>query len=174
MYHIPDDKRAKVSAWRIYQSVRHVLVNKKLCDVTITDVNKQSGISRTTFYRLFDNITDVLEMQLEQFFREYESNSKLQKDRLLYFFKYFDKHSDLIFILARQNESVIKTVMERTLLHSFSEISAVNEYEISLKIGMMTSILCKWVLRLKKESPSKMAEITKKLISKGEALFTDI
>lgn len=176
MYHIPDDKRAKDSAWKIYQSLRHVLFTKNFCDITVSDIKNESGISRATFYRLFDNLTDVLEMQLEKFFDEYEKNQKsqkAQKDKILYFFEFFDKHSDLIFILANQNESVIKTVMEKKLF-SAKRISVSEEYEISLKIGMMTSILCKWVLRGKTETPEKMAEILKSILKKGDELITEI
>ncbi len=34
--------------------------NKSFLEITITDVQKVSAVGRTTFYRLFDNITDVL------------------------------------------------------------------------------------------------------------------
>ena len=107
MYHIPNDKRSMVSAFKIYQSIRHILWNKKLEDITIMDIKNESGIARTTFYRLFDNVCDVLEYQLEIYFNEYMDLKKNKEDTLLFFYEYFNLHSDLIYILATQNENIM-------------------------------------------------------------------
>lgn len=158
MYHIPNDSRSKKSAFKIYQSLRHNLWTKELKDITVMDIYKESKIARTTFYRLFDNIIDVLEYQLDIYFKEYNELKKDKLDRVLFFYEYFDKHSDLIYIISTQNESILKRVMERSLIEP-------QEYYVALKIGIMTSLLCTWTKNKKKESPLEMSNITKKLLS---------
>ncbi len=158
MYHIPNDSRSKKSAFKIYQSLRHNLWTKELKDITVMDIYKESKIARTTFYRLFDNIIDVLEYQLDIYFKEYNKLKKDKLDRVLFFYEYFDKHSDLIYIISTQNESILKRVMERSLIEP-------QEYYVALKIGIMTSLLCTWTKNKKKESPLEMSNITKKLLS---------
>lgn len=54
MYHIPNDERSRKSAEKIYQSLRHILFNKRLEEISISDIGKECGVSRSTFYRLFD------------------------------------------------------------------------------------------------------------------------
>lgn len=158
MYHIPNDSRSKKSAFKIYQSLRHNLWTKELKDITVMDIYKESKIARTTFYRLFDNIIDVLEYQLDIYFKEYNELKKNKLDRVLFFYEYFDKHSDLIYIISTQNESILKRVMEKSLTET-------QEYYVALKIGIMTSLLCTWTKNKKKESPLEMSNITKKLLS---------
>lgn len=174
LYHIPDDERSRKSAFKIYKCLRTLLWKKSLTEISVTDIKNECGISRATFYRLFDNLTDVLEMQLEIFMSEYKNEVSQHKDRLLYFFEFFDKHTYLIATLAEQNDSVIRTVIERNLTPTSLPSTPDTDYELSLKIGMMTSLLCKWVLREKKESPLQMAELTRKLLSKGELLLTQM
>ncbi len=165
MYHILNDKRSKDSAEKIYQSLRHILFNKKLEDITITDIQKESGISRSTFYRCFDNIIDVLEMKLFYFVDKYFLESQNSNNKLLFFYKYWDKHSGLIYLLSTQNESILKSVMRK---HYEEKLNALNEpyfeYLLELKISILSSLLCKWVDRNKKESPEEMAILTKKIL----------
>ncbi len=177
MYHIPQDKRARTSALKIYKSLRRLLFVKPLNEISVTDIKNECGVSRATFYRLFDNLSDVLEMQLEIFMEEYKQEIPRHKDRLLYFFEFFDHHTYLIATLATQNDSVIRAVMNR-VFHNATESGAFSspdtDYGLNLRISMMTSLLCRWVLRQKKESPLQMAEITRKLLSQGELLLTQI
>lgn len=163
MYHVPNDKRSKSSAFRIYQSVRHILWEKELINISILDIYHESNIARTTFYRLFDNINDVLEYQLEIYFNEYMELRKNENDKILFFFNYFDMHSDLIYIISTQCEHILYSVMNKIYDNS-------NEYLISIKIGIFTSLLCCWVKNKKKETPFEMSNITKKLLSSNNII----
>ena len=66
MYHISDDIRARKSAQRICDAVLACSRHKSFADISISDLNREYGISRTTFYRLFDNTVDVLEYICDQ------------------------------------------------------------------------------------------------------------
>ena len=56
------NKKAQDSQRRIYKGLREILKRKDLKDITIVDIQKECNISRTTFYRNFSNIIDVLEV----------------------------------------------------------------------------------------------------------------
>lgn len=60
MYHIPHDLRARKSADAIYKALLELLESRSLNDVSISDITKNCGVSRSTFYRLFDNVSDVV------------------------------------------------------------------------------------------------------------------
>lgn len=77
MYHIPKDKRAYNSVNKICLGLMKCLENKKFPDITITDIQKESKIGRATFYRLFDNTSDVLSYLCDKIF--IESNQEFEK-----------------------------------------------------------------------------------------------
>ena len=68
MYHIAKDRRAEKSAALIYEALLGLLGKRSLSSVTVKDVTDAAGTGRATFYRLFDNITDVLSWKCEEIF----------------------------------------------------------------------------------------------------------
>ena len=68
MYHIPNDKRAKRSAQRLCQGLLDCLETKALSDITVSDLHQVSGVSRATFYRLFDTVNDVVAYQCDMLY----------------------------------------------------------------------------------------------------------
>ena len=70
MFHIKPDKRSQTSANLIVEGLFECMRTKNFSEITITDLQKVSTVSRTTFYRLFDKISDVLEFQCENIFEK--------------------------------------------------------------------------------------------------------
>ncbi len=60
MYHVKPDKRSQTSARLISEGLIDCMKRKEFSQITITDIQRASGVGRSTFYRLFDNISDVL------------------------------------------------------------------------------------------------------------------
>lgn len=60
MYHIPADLRAEHSAEKIVNGLEDCLTRFPIQSITVSQLCKACGIGRATFYRLFDNLTDVL------------------------------------------------------------------------------------------------------------------
>ena len=70
MYHIKEDKRSQTSAAEIARGLQECLKTTTLKAVTVTDIHRVTGISRATFYRLFDNMEDVLLFQMDRMLEE--------------------------------------------------------------------------------------------------------
>lgn len=87
MYHIKSDRRSQASAAGIVRALQSCLQTKPLKAITVSDLYKASGISRATFYRLFDTPEDVLIYQLDQMTENasqlYEEESSLPAAQLL-------------------------------------------------------------------------------------------
>lgn len=60
MYHISKDVRAKQSAASIVNGLVAIAQNKELSEISVSDIARKSKICRSTFYRFFDNVIDVL------------------------------------------------------------------------------------------------------------------
>lgn len=70
MYHIKEDKRSQASAAEIVRGLQECLKTIPLKSITVTDIHRATGISRATFYRLFDNMEDVLRYQFDRMLEE--------------------------------------------------------------------------------------------------------
>ena len=66
MYHIPRDRRAERSAERIFESLMACQGARGVADASVTEVAAGAGVGRSTFYRLFDNTSDVLLWKCDQ------------------------------------------------------------------------------------------------------------
>ena len=66
MYHIKSDKRSQSSAAEIARGLQECMKTIPLKSVTVSDIHRATGISRATFYRLFDTPEDVLYYRLDQ------------------------------------------------------------------------------------------------------------
>lgn len=70
MYHISNDKRAKNSARKIGDGLLTCLTRKAFTEITVTEIQKTAKVGRATFYRLFDNSSDVLAYLCDSVFEE--------------------------------------------------------------------------------------------------------
>jgi len=65
MYHIKPDKRSRASAAEILCGLESCLKTMPLSKVTVSDLYRATGISRATFYRLFDTVEDAIRYKLD-------------------------------------------------------------------------------------------------------------
>lgn len=101
MYHISNDSRAKKSANKIGNGLLNCLKSKGFNEITVTDVQKTSNVGRATFYRLFDNITDVLSYLCDNIFEKVKTEYKLidninSKETILIFIQEWMNNKDLL------------------------------------------------------------------------------
>ncbi len=106
MYRISNDERAKKSAKKIGNGLLCCIKNKSFTKITVTDIQKASNVGRATFYRLFDNITDVLSYLCDNVFekvgQEYEKINK-----------YDSKETSLRFIREwMDNKNLLKAIID--------------------------------------------------------------
>lgn len=66
MYHIKSDKRSQASAAEIVRGLEECLKTAPLKAITVSDIHRATGVSRATFYRLFDTPEDVLHYRFSQ------------------------------------------------------------------------------------------------------------
>lgn len=70
MYHIRNDRRAEASAKRICDAFIELTETKKVAEISISDIRRVSGVSRSTFYRSFDTPEDVIRLMCSRSFDE--------------------------------------------------------------------------------------------------------
>ncbi|MBQ7001474.1 MAG: TetR/AcrR family transcriptional regulator [Oscillospiraceae bacterium] len=120
MYHIKSDRRSQASAAQIVRGLQECLKTTPLKAVTVSDLHRTTGISRATFYRLFDTPEDVLIYQLDQMtagaVESYDSQQTMSTTQLL----------EQTIALGLQNHEFLKALVENgrhDLLFQYTEKS---------------------------------------------------
>lgn len=170
MYHIKEDRRSQASAAEIVRGLQECLKSGPLRAITVSDIHRATGISRATFYRLFDNPEDVLLYQLDQMtasaMHTYEGGRERTTAEVL----------EQSIALGLENHAFLKALVENgrlDLLFSYTEKSfrqldrdnrlfpgdmepAEREYVISNLAMAMVASQITWARNGRKETPQEL------------------
>lgn len=175
MYHIKNDKRCLKSAKKIGAALKTLLKSKPLADISITDIQKLSGTGRSTFYRLFDNIDDVILYMAEE--------ELLDLVNLFHILSWQDFTSrfieeiisgsrELTNIAESGKMHIISRAFRANLTHE-AELSNVDldntsRYMIAIFVGSCISLVTAWDEAGRKESTEDLACIMGKVLDYKE------
>lgn len=172
MYHISDDKRSRQSVELIYRGLLECLEEKPFDLVTISDVQRESGVARTTFYRSFDNMSDVLFWQCDIRFHEVlvECDPLLFANEIVlakHYFSYWTQHGAILELLIRINRQDIIYACHmknaNILQERFGALPNMptehGNYFMAIRTGFTISMLTAWLGGGKKETPDELVAI---------------
>lgn len=181
MYHIKDDKRSITSANALYNALQTLLKTEQLNDISVSKLVRKAMIGRSTFYRNFDTILDVLVWKADSYFQtvlaDYincaKGNDNDQLDFIRYIFAFWEKHSAIL-------EALIKVNRLDIIHDSFTRASPViidymkhkntptdltpteMRYFLSTRISILIGAISTWIRDGRKESPEEIARILEK------------
>lgn len=172
MHHVSQDKRTSRSAELIYQGLLQCLSQKPFGQITVTDIQKATGVARTTFYRSFDNLADVLYWRCEECFREAlhtgESSAQLNEAALIRsYFAYWMAHGDILKLLIDiDRQDIIYTChmkQAKALEAACGALprldSASKRYFMAIRTGVTISMLQAWLDGGQQETPEELVDI---------------
>lgn len=174
MYHISKDKRSAASAELIYKGLLDCIKKKPFDQITISDLQKASGVARSTFYRSFDNLSDVLYWKCDSCFKEVLGNYAPtdfpdEIELALHYFRYWMSHSDILELLIRINRQDIIYACHTEnaeLIHARYEYlpgaklsNTEKKYFMPIRTGFTLSILTTWLKGGCVETPDEITEI---------------
>ncbi len=178
MYHISNDKRARQSSELVYQGLLTCLKHKNFDEITVTDLQKASGVARTTFYRAFDNMSDILYWKCDLCFQEVlgsftEEQFKDEMSLIRQYFAYWTDHKDILELLMRINryDIIYACHMNGALAmqEKFGSLPAFgmkhNNYFLAIRTGFTISILTAWLQGGSKESLDEIVEIVQEQLA---------
>jgi AcrR family transcriptional regulator len=176
MYHIRNDKRTLRSAQAVYEGLMACLKQKPLDQVTISDVQRASGVARTTFYRSFDNISDVLAWRCDESFREVLGSInpeafKNERELARQYFSYWMEHGDILELLVRSNRYDIIYASHRRvgdeMRERYGTVAGVSpshgDYFMAVRTGFTLSMLTTWAEHGRAESVDELLQIIDEL-----------
>ena len=172
MYHIKSDKRQMQSVNMLIDGLSLLLSEKSFEKITVKEVVEASKVGRTTFYRSFDEIKDILIYEYDNLLKElavyivdYITNSgmPLGKNILKPALRFFYTDESVVQKLMRAGQH---EVMKERMLSMFRDFmnnhmqikSDYKEYYIELRCAIWTSILFTWIKNDKDIPPDILAE----------------
>ena len=149
----------------------YLLNEKPIEKITITELVKRSGVSRTAFYRNYSSKEDIIiemEEQICQAISESLSNPDYQNNMRQWFQDCFQtvKDNSSLFHLFLQTTIAQETLKAlNAILESFHKPQTIKEhYQILAIEGTFSSILTSWFRNGMKEDVSFMADICESLM----------
>ena len=180
MYHIKKDIRTRKSADRVLDALTECLKTKKLTDISYTDLQKSSGVGRSTIYRIFDTNADILaygcDMFAESLNREYlkmtQKSHPTKRDFALFIMSGWMGNYKLLdaINMSRCEDILEKSIVKyRQGLPEFDEkliLTPVQiEYLTEIAAASVAAVFKVWLRHGRKESAEELYEILSKMDS---------
>lgn len=176
MFHVHADKRAQRSAGKIAAALTRLIQTKPFDQVTIADLQRETGVARTTFYRNFDNLADVLEWQcdleFDRLFSRFTGAARFpsERDALRIYLAYWTEHSAILVNLIQiQRVDIIYKYQEKyanLMLKEYGPLlnlaQAEQKYFLSVRIGFILNIILTWVKNGCRETPAQLETIAER------------
>lgn len=174
MYHIADDKRQQATAEKIRNGLRSCLSVRSLTEISVSDICKAAGVSRSSFYRSFDMPLDVLSYACDKvadmIIKDYSSVQLTDSDDLVRFsLRYWRNHSDILEAavncdrmdivgkaIENHSDKLVGELLD-IVLNDFTKAEV--DYIQMGVVGLISNLLAVWIRHGKKESPDQLYEL---------------
>lgn len=171
MYHIKNDKRSQTSAKLISEALTRCLQKKDFSKITISDLQRESTVGRATFYRLFDNLSDVLAYQCDMIFEEVRQridslDENVNNESVVIFIESWMNHHKLLETIFECNRTDILIEAHRKRAddikhffypeHSMTDVEF--DYWIAISTSTLIALLTMWVYHGKKDSAREVLQ----------------
>lgn len=151
----------------IAEAIIELMKSENLKKIKISSVVKKAGVSRTTFYKHYNTLEDVLKDYMNEIVAEYnvERHQKLKiktyydYENILFTFYFFDRYADFFKVIAREGFYSLLIEAINSFMTKNYYASDYNLYELYCYSGGLLNIFIKWEEQGKKETPEEIAQI---------------
>lgn len=182
MYRIGNDKRKTQSANLIYKGLEELMRTHDYSDITISHIINTSGIGRATFYRLFDEKSDVVLYQMETVFTEFIQRMGPHTDAKVVIKSLFDiwlDHKVLFSSLIKAN--LYEEFQNRLVLIVGEKLRFIKvnvdmderhwQYFINIRAAMLFTALRVAITQFHEDNSQDISDIMNDLFGKKPAIF---
>ncbi len=160
---VKNNKRKRESVDKIEKAFINMLQSKDIKNISVTDICKETGLNRSTFYANFIDVYDLADKLRE----------KLEKDFNSHFTETTNQSAETMFRHIYENQIFYKTYFklgydERHQSYIYDTMRAENDfkgkhikYHIEFFRNGLNSIIKMWLADGCRETPEEMAEILK-------------
>ena len=152
----------------IQAALIRLMKTKDLKDITITELTKTAGVSRTTYYRNYYDKADVLQDLFSGLMREIAGEitaSKTVYDTALAVFDGIRRNADVYQILLRAHyaEAMLREIT-RIASSDLPENQPLEQMRIVFLTGALFNMVCTWMDAGMQQTPEQMADIYMEIV----------
>lgn len=160
-------QKSRFNRMCIAEAIIELMKTEDLKKIRISAVVKKAGVSRTTFYKYYNTLEDVLDDYMNEIVAEYnvekhknsEITSLYDYKNILLTFNFFDQYADFFKIITNQGlYSILIDAINSFMTKNFYS-EKYNLYELYCYSGGLLNIFIKWEEQGKKEKPEEIAQI---------------
>lgn len=188
MYHVSNDKRAQQSAELLFQALGRLIEDHAFSSITITHLVTEANVGRTTFYRCFDTIDDILQYKCDAAFsncgefllksiileKKYDPKDTFIKP----FLEFWSTDYQIIEVLIKSNKKNIISKGFQNMINQFISkypriVDSIEyfDYFIEIRSAIAIAILTRWIQDNRNVFPDKLIEVFKEKILLDEFLY---
>lgn len=182
MYRIGKDKRKKQSAELIYRGFEGLMQTHDYIDISVSHIINASGIGRATFYRLFDDKSDVVLYQMELVFTELIQRMGPHTDAKVVIKSLFDiwlAHKVLFSSLIKSGlyeefQTRLVLIVEEKLKFIKINVGLDDrrwQYFINIRAAMLFTALRVAITQFHKDNSQDISDTLNELFGKKPAIF---
>jgi len=163
------ESEAKHNGSIIRESLRiafiELLKKKEYEEITVTELCKKAGVSRTGFYRKYYDKKEIIDDIIETFLTEYREQSQYREYKDIYpeewyqeLFTFISQHFDLLAVLMNKNftQQLLASINQRLLKHTPQDV--VSRGRTLLWIGAVYNLIFQGI---NAEHPAKVETVLK-------------
>lgn len=169
------EKTAARQRW-IENGLLELMLTQRFEDITVTDLCRHLGLSRRSFYRYFTDMEDVLDCLLNHTFQDMAiANTDLTIPALEEYYEFWLLRKPLLSALAisGMHSKIAQYALKYTDVHSLKKHLSTDDLGMNLSREMnlfvicgLSSLLISWHAEGFRKSPSQMARISMRMLSK--------
>ena len=151
-----------------------LMKDKDLDRITVTELSKRAGISRMTYYRYFDSISDILSEKLrslfESFVQELEASGDISLNCATIAYFNFIKKEKFFFttLFSSSYQESVRLFFLNANYSLFSKLDFslglpenVLSYYSAYRISSLGAVASEWIQRGMNESPEELASMVR-------------
>ncbi|MDR3293092.1 MAG: TetR/AcrR family transcriptional regulator [Clostridiales bacterium] len=184
MYRIGNDKRKRDSARLICDGLNSLMQKKPYSILTVTEIAECAGVGRATFYRLFDDKSDVILYQTEAIFSALSAHIANEKtnsidDLLNTLFDIWLNKKTLFLSLIDANlyewfQTQVSSIIETkfSFIKEFARLDIRNwKYFINVRVSMLFAALRVAVTQYPDDTPAAIIDTLNYLFSNQQNII---
>ena len=174
MYHIKADIRMYKSADKVLSALTICLKSKSFSAISFTDLQKASGVGRSTIYRLFDTTVDILAYGCDAFAEKVNDRYKnltnkeelTKRDVALFVFEsLYSEHELLYAIMESKREDILARSMQKCKQYHAEEDEDVKvKYHKAVAAAALGAMFRVWLQNGRKETPDELLGIMESIV----------
>ena len=160
---------------KICSATIRLMGKKPFSAITVTDIVREAGVARVSYYRNFSCKQDVIRAHLAEVVERLVQHQKLQKsagtyETILQCWKYFAEQKEtLAAFCSGELSELLLDFLARINLHSGDSAGKAEEnYYFTAYIGALYNTLRKWLSGGCRETPEEMAGIFYRIWSSSQ------